>query len=55
MMVNYDLHGNLTEDRIKAILDGARTGELGDGKIFVYALDEVVRILTGERGTEAIG
>lgn len=43
------------EPTIQAILTGARTGELGDGKIFVYDLAEVVRIRTGERGGEAIG
>lgn len=43
------------EPTIQAILSGARTGEVGDGKIFVYDLAEVVRIRTGERGTEAIG
>jgi nitrogen regulatory protein P-II 2 len=43
------------EPTIQAIMAGARTGELGDGKIFVYDLAEVVRIRTGERGTEAIG
>jgi nitrogen regulatory protein P-II 2 len=46
---------NFVEPTIKAILDGARTGELGDGKIFVYDLAEVVRIRTGERGSPAIG
>jgi nitrogen regulatory protein P-II 1 len=43
------------EPTIQAILAGARTGEVGDGKIFVYELADVVRIRTGERGTEAIG
>jgi nitrogen regulatory protein P-II 1 len=43
------------EPAIAAITEGARTGELGDGKIFIYDLAEVVRIRTGERGTEAIG
>jgi nitrogen regulatory protein P-II 2 len=43
------------EPTIEAITKGARTGELGDGKIFVYDLAEVVRIRTGERGGEAIG
>lgn len=43
------------EPTIQAILSGARTGEVGDGKIFVYDLAEVVRIRTGERGSEAIG
>jgi nitrogen regulatory protein P-II 1 len=43
------------EPTIKAILGGAYTGEVGDGKIFIYDLHEVVRIRTGERGSEAIG
>lgn len=40
---------------IDAIITGARTGKIGDGKIFVVPLDECVRIRTGERGHEAIG
>jgi nitrogen regulatory protein P-II 2 len=40
---------------IDAIIAGARTGSIGDGKIFVQDLDECVRIRTGERGKEAIG
>jgi nitrogen regulatory protein P-II 2 len=40
---------------IEAITQGARTGEIGDGKIFVLDLGEVIRIRTGERGGEAIG
>lgn len=42
------------EDVLKAIQDGAGTGEIGDGKIFVYDLIDVIRIRTGERGKEAI-
>ncbi len=42
------------EEIIKIIADAARTGEIGDGKIFVYDLQEVVRIRTGERGEEAL-
>jgi nitrogen regulatory protein P-II 2 len=40
---------------VEAITMGARTGEIGDGKIFVIDLGEVIRIRTGERGSEAIG
>jgi len=40
---------------IDAIVDGARTGQIGDGKIFVLDLPECIRIRTGERGGEAIG
>ncbi|MCA9092938.1 MAG: P-II family nitrogen regulator [Planctomycetaceae bacterium] len=39
---------------VTAISDAARTGKVGDGKIFVSELSDVVRIRTGEAGTEAI-
>ena len=39
---------------IKAILDSAVTGDVGDGKIFVYNLEQAVRIRTGEQDAEAI-
>ncbi|RCX32716.1 P-II family nitrogen regulator, partial [Thioalbus denitrificans] len=39
---------------IEAISGAARTGKIGDGKIFVAALEQVVRIRTGETGTEAL-
>ena len=42
------------DEIIKIIADAARTGEIGDGKIFVYDLQEVVRIRTGEKGEEAL-
>jgi nitrogen regulatory protein PII len=39
---------------LEAITEGARTGKIGDGKIFVTALEEVIRIRTGERGETAL-
>jgi nitrogen regulatory protein P-II 1 len=46
------------ESKVRAVLDtilkSAQTGQIGDGKIFVSSLDEVIRIRTGETGTEAI-
>jgi nitrogen regulatory protein P-II 1 len=39
---------------VDAITTAARTGRIGDGKIFVLPIDEVVRIRTGERGTDAV-
>lgn len=42
------------DEVLKVIQDAARTGEIGDGKIFVYDLKDVIRIRTGERGEEAI-
>ncbi len=39
---------------VNAITDAARTGEVGDGKIFVYPIAEVVRIRTGDRNEQAL-
>ncbi len=39
---------------IKCIVDTSRTGQIGDGKIFVYPLSDVVRVRTGETGPAAI-
>jgi len=39
---------------IDAILDSAKTGKIGDGKIFVLPMEEVIRIRTGERGDDAL-
>jgi nitrogen regulatory protein P-II 2 len=44
----------LLERALEAIEKAARTGKIGDGKIFVYSLDEVIRIRTGETGESAI-
>jgi nitrogen regulatory protein P-II 1 len=40
---------------VKAIITGAKTGSIGDGKIFVRELKDCIRIRTEERGAEAIG
>ena len=40
---------------VEGIIEGARTGTIGDGKIFILTLDECVRIRTGETGGDAIG
>ena len=46
---------NFVEPTVNAIIKGAKTGETGDGKIFILDLPECIRIRTGERGKEAIG
>jgi nitrogen regulatory protein P-II 2 len=46
---------NFVERTINAIIEGARSGEIGDGKIFVVDLPECIRIRTGEKGNKAIG
>ena len=45
---------DVVERAVEAIVNAARTGRIGDGKIFVSSIEEVVRIRTGERGEEAI-
>ncbi len=44
----------LLESAVEAIIKAARTGKIGDGKIFVFNLEQVVRIRTGETGTDAL-
>jgi len=44
----------LTERAVEAIVKAARTGKIGDGKIFVRSVDSVVRIRTGETGESAV-
>jgi len=39
---------------IEAIIEGAKTGKIGDGKIWVTPVEDVIRIRTGERGSEAV-
>lgn len=49
------VNDDFVEPTINAIIEGARTGNIGDGKIFILPLEECIRIRTGERGKEAIG
>ena len=48
------VNDNFVESTIKAIIKGAQTGEIGDGKIFVVPLEECIRLRTAERGSDAI-
>tara|TARA_B100000579_G_scaffold254202_1_gene209160 strand:- start:143 stop:514 length:372 start_codon:yes stop_codon:yes gene_type:complete len=48
------IEDDLLEDAVVAIKESAYTGRIGDGKIFIYSLDDAIRIRTGERGSEAI-
>jgi nitrogen regulatory protein P-II 1 len=48
------LEDHMVERAIEAIINAARTGRIGDGKIFVTNVEEAVRIRTGERGTDAV-
>ena len=46
--------GAMLESALEAITTAARTGRIGDGKIFVSDIDQVIRIRTGETGSEAV-
>jgi nitrogen regulatory protein P-II 1 len=48
------LDSDLVPEAVKIIQEKARTGEIGDGKIFIVPVEEVIRIRTGEIGKEAI-
>lgn len=45
---------NQTDQVVETIMNAASTGKIGDGKIFVLPVDEVIRVRTGEKGTDAI-
>lgn len=48
------VESDMADKVVEVIMNVARTGKIGDGKIFVVSLEEVIRIRTGESGTEAI-
>jgi nitrogen regulatory protein P-II 2 len=52
--VEMAVSDDIAEQVIEAITNTSRTGKIGDGKIFVTTLDEVIRIRTGETGGEAV-
>lgn len=45
---------NMVDNVVDAILKSAKTGKIGDGKIFISSLEEIVRIRTGETGSDAV-
>ncbi len=49
------INEDFVERTVDAIIKGARTGEIGDGKIFILDLHQCIRIRSGETGSEAIG
>lgn len=49
------VNDDFVKPTLDAIIKGARTGNIGDGKIFVLDLPQCIRIRTGEEGSEAIG
>ena len=52
--VEVVLDDGLVDRAVEAILHAAKTDRIGDGKIFIYPLEDVIRIRTGERGPDAL-
>jgi nitrogen regulatory protein P-II 1 len=55
LKIEIAVNEEFVEPAINALIKGAKTGEVGDGKIFVLDLPQVIRISTGETGKNAIG
>ncbi len=53
--IEIAVNDDYVDAAVAAITAGAKTGEIGDGKIFVLDLHDCIRIRTGEKGTDAIG
>ena len=53
--IEIAVNAEFVDPTIEAIIAGARTGNIGDGKIFILDLAECIRIRTGEKGPEAVG
>ncbi len=53
--IEVAVNNDFLDATIEAIIKGARTGNIGDGKIFVTELTDCIRIRTGEKGGDAIG
>jgi nitrogen regulatory protein P-II 1 len=49
------VNDDFVDTTVEALIKGARTGNIGDGKIFILDLPECIRIRTGEKGPEAVG
>jgi nitrogen regulatory protein P-II 1 len=54
MKIELVVADNLCEAAVGAIIKGARTGKIGDGKIFIFPIEQALRIRTGERGEAAV-
>ncbi|MBN2625145.1 MAG: P-II family nitrogen regulator [Spirochaetales bacterium] len=53
--IEIAVNSSFVDKTIEAIIRGARSGEIGDGKIFVLPIEECIRIRSGEKGEGAIG
>ena len=53
--IELAVNDDFVDVTVEALIKGARTGNIGDGKIFILDLPECIRIRTGEKGPEAVG
>jgi nitrogen regulatory protein P-II 2 len=53
--IEMAVNEEFVKSAVDAIIKGAKTGQIGDGKIFIVSLDECIRIRTGETGNAAVG
>jgi nitrogen regulatory protein P-II 1 len=53
--IEIAVNDNFVQPTVNAIIRGARSGDIGDGKIFILPIEECIRIRTGEKGSAAIG
>jgi nitrogen regulatory protein P-II 1 len=54
LKVEFVVDNDIAETAVEAIIKAARTGKIGDGKVFISTLDEVIRIRTSEKGKLAV-
>jgi nitrogen regulatory protein P-II 2 len=54
LKIEVAVNADIADKVVDAIMAAARTGQIGDGKIFVYSLDSAVRIRTGEKDKDAL-
>ncbi|MCB1461120.1 MAG: P-II family nitrogen regulator [Nitratireductor sp.] len=54
LKIEVAVAGDMVDKTIEAISGSAKTGQIGDGKIFVYSIEQAVRIRTGETGADAL-
>jgi nitrogen regulatory protein P-II 1 len=52
--LEFVVSDELEEEAVEAVLESGRTGEIGDGKVFVSTVEQAIRIRTGERGESAL-
>ncbi len=55
LRIEIAVNDEFVDQTVQALIEGARSGNIGDGKIFITTMDECIRIRTGEKGHDAIG